>query len=218
MSHRVLYGRFIIAALKRVLFLSYNGMLEPIFQSQGLPYLKHLANQGRLVVLLTFEKKRDVRRAGIEKLTELQKNLKGEKILWHWSSYHKRPPLVSTVFDIGVGFIRAWVLARKYSVHLIHARGSIPASFGWPVAKILNKPFLFDMRGFLAEEYADGGIWKRNGQIFRLVWHFEKRFLESADWVVVLTNRAANYLRQKAFLPKNASITVIPCCVDFRRF
>lgn len=204
--------------VKPILYLSYNGALEPIFQSQGLPYLKGLAKRKTQVVLLTFEKKEDLRRTDPRDLEAIRNRLAGEEILWYWSRYHKWPPLLSTMWDASIGFIRAWRLARKYRVGLIHARGSIPASFGWPVSRILNKPFLFDMRGFLAEEYADGGIWKRGGVIFHLVSGLERQFLRSSASVVVLTERASAYLRQERLCPAEIPVTVIPCCVDLERF
>ena len=203
---------------KRVLFLSYNGLLEPIFRSQGLAYLKELSKKGTEIILLTFEKKGDLRNAGKAGLLAFRQELKKENIVWHFALYHKRPPIFSTLYDLCIGFWRAWFLARRHSVNLIHARGSIPAGFGWPVARVLKKPFLFDMRGFLAEEYADGGLWKRNGLIFRLVSRFERRLLKSADWIVVLTGRASRYLRKRTLVPEGTPVTVIPCCVDFRRF
>ena len=41
---------------RRGLFISYNGMLEPLGQTQVIPYLTELANAGVLVTLLSFEK------------------------------------------------------------------------------------------------------------------------------------------------------------------
>ena len=39
-----------------VLYLSYDGLMEPLGQSQILPYLRQLA-KGRKITLITFEKK-----------------------------------------------------------------------------------------------------------------------------------------------------------------
>ena len=41
---------------KRVLYLSYNGMLDPLGQSQVLPYLKELSKLGVRFTLLSFER------------------------------------------------------------------------------------------------------------------------------------------------------------------
>ena len=42
---------------RRVLFISYNGMLEPLGQTQVLPYLRKLAQRGVQFTLLSFEKR-----------------------------------------------------------------------------------------------------------------------------------------------------------------
>ncbi len=39
------------------LFVAYNGALEALIQSQGIPYLRGLAEKGIKVSLLSFEKR-----------------------------------------------------------------------------------------------------------------------------------------------------------------
>ena len=41
---------------RRALFISYNGMLDPLGQSQVIPYLRELANRGVRFTLLSFER------------------------------------------------------------------------------------------------------------------------------------------------------------------
>ena len=41
---------------RRALFISYNGMFEPLGQTQVIPYLTELAKKGVSVTLLSFEK------------------------------------------------------------------------------------------------------------------------------------------------------------------
>ena len=41
---------------RRVLFISYNGMLDPLGQSQVIPYLRELAKRGVRFTLLSFER------------------------------------------------------------------------------------------------------------------------------------------------------------------
>ena len=42
---------------RRVLFISYNGMLDPLGQSQVIPYLRELARAGVRFTLLSFERR-----------------------------------------------------------------------------------------------------------------------------------------------------------------
>lgn len=41
---------------RRVLYISYNGMLDPLGQSQVIPYLKELSRAGIQFTLLSFER------------------------------------------------------------------------------------------------------------------------------------------------------------------
>ncbi|KKK64305.1 hypothetical protein LCGC14_2985530, partial [marine sediment metagenome] len=75
-------------------------------------------------------------------------------------------------------------------------------------------PWLFDMRGLMADEYADGGLISYNGRIFRIIKRIEKHLLKVADEVVVLTENIKEVLSSLTSAP----MTVIPCCVDTQIF
>jgi glycosyltransferase involved in cell wall biosynthesis len=84
----------------------------------------------------------------------------------------------------------------------------------WPVARILRRPFIFDLRGQMAYEYADGGTWDAGGWLYRLVERAERRFIRDADVLVVLTRVLAEDVAPLASrLP-----VVIPTCVDLDLF
>ena len=52
-----------------VLYITYDGMLEPLGQSQILAYQEHLA-KGRSIHILSFEKSKDWRECGERILVE----------------------------------------------------------------------------------------------------------------------------------------------------
>ena len=60
---------------RTVLYISYNGLLEPILSSQVIPYLRNLSRDGFRFVLLTFEKRKDVKKAGFPTIDEIKKKL-----------------------------------------------------------------------------------------------------------------------------------------------
>jgi glycosyltransferase involved in cell wall biosynthesis len=77
--------------------------------------------------------------------------------------------------------------------------------------------FLFDVRGFLAEEYADAGILKPNGFVYRTVKRWERRLVRASDALVVLTRKAKELLVSCYPVEvRGKPIEVIPCCVDLR--
>jgi glycosyltransferase involved in cell wall biosynthesis len=75
---------------------------------------------------------------------------------------------------------------------------------------------IFDIRGFLADEYVDRGNWRPGGFLYRMVKAAERCLCRTADGFVVLTERG-----RETLFPDGAGgrpLEVIPCCVDPERF
>lgn len=195
----------------KTLFVSYNGLLDSLGQSQVLPYLKELRKDGHDVLILSFERVGELRP---DRVRALEEELGRAGIRWTWWRYHKRPPVLSTFWDIGVGLVTAWWLAVRHRVDVVHARSQISAAMAWPVAKLLRRRFIFDLRGQMAYEYVDGGLWPPDGLLFRLVKRSETRLVKDADALVVLTRTLARDVTPDAVCRP----VVIPTCVDFDRF
>src|SRR5437763_1345127 len=76
---------------------------------------------------------------------------------------------------------------------------------------------VFDVRGLLAEEYEDAGLWRAGSLPFRAVKSLERAGLRRADRVVVLTMTLRDWLVERE-LADAEKVEVIPCCVDFARY
>lgn len=201
----------------KTLFITYNGATGPLIRSQGIPYLKGLSRAGIGCILLTFEK------PGADKASAaaLERELKESDIGWKKLKYHKSPSLPATVFDMLMGILIGMRITLSHHIDVIHARATVPAVIAYSIACLTGKKFIYDERGLMAEEYADGGIWKRDGFIYKIVRSIEKRLLLRADAVVVLTENIKRFLTDGGYLPhrgKNLNMHVIPCCVDVERF
>jgi glycosyltransferase involved in cell wall biosynthesis len=81
------------------------------------------------------------------------------------------------------------------------------------VQPLVRRKLIFDIRGLMAEEYADAGRWTRDGAPYRLTEWIQGVGLRRADGFVVLTQR----VRRKLWGEQPANVQVIPCCVDFER-
>lgn len=203
----------------KILFLSYNGLLEPILPSQAVPYLKGLAKKGHEFILLTYEKKKDLDTVGDAGLRRVREDLAVSKIDWRYLRYHKTPPLLSTLFDLFVGAFSVFSIIKKEQVKIVHVRGITPGIIMLMLSKALKVKMLFDMRGLLAEEYVGGGMWEDGGIAFRLVKKAEKRMLMTADAITVLTRKHLDLNRSLAYLAKrDIPMEVVPCCVDTSKF
>lgn len=202
----------------KILFISYNGALEPLLQSQGLAYLKGLSNKGADITLLTFEKyKYHIDKI---KIKEAENDFKKTGIKWHRLRYHKAPLVLSTIYDMFVGFVYASYLIFKEKTCFVHARSYVPAAIAYSLHICFGVKFIFDMRGMMIDEYVDGNIFKPSSLIYKAGKIMEKKMLLSADRVIVLTERIKlviqnfDYLKKK----KDFKIDVIPCCVDLDKF
>jgi glycosyltransferase involved in cell wall biosynthesis len=198
------------------LYLCYFGLREGLVQTQVLPYLRQISASGYEVTLLTFEPDRRQSWTQLE-VDQWQARLKSDGIRWLSLSYHKRPSIPATLYDIIIGSITVVRLARRHGIHVLHARTHVPMLMAMIAQPFIGCPLVFDFRGLLAEEYADANIWAENSLLFRAVKILERIAFHRASQIVVLTERMREWLIQQK-LAEPDKIQVIPCCVDFTRF
>jgi glycosyltransferase involved in cell wall biosynthesis len=196
-----------------VLYICYQSVTEPLTQTQVLAYLEGLTLVGYQVILLTFEPRR--LSANEEHAWQSRLSLRG--LIWHWVRYHKHPRVPATAWDIVNGAVQGVRLGRRYNIRAVHARGHVAGLMAIQIKRVTGARFLFDIRGFMAEEYADAGLWKAHGTIFRMVKRVERRLVSVADAIVVLTGKAHALLHEwYGREVRGKTIDVIPCCVDMR--
>lgn len=204
---------------KRVLFISYNGMLDPLGQTQVLPYLKQLAEVGVEFTLLSFERTVAYTSEGRERCRQLQEQLAQHRIDWHWLPYHKTPSLPATAYDVFAGYRMARRLVRDNRIELVHARSHIPATIALQLKRRLGTKMIFDVRGLLADEYADANHWRKDSVPYRLTKNAERRALTAADGVVTLTQKIWDVIKGwDSLRDRNVPHAVVPCCADLELF
>ncbi len=200
----------------RTLYICYFGIRQPLVQTQVLPYLRQLSLAGIKVHLLTFEPNLSENWSAAE-LDHQRKELLETGIAWSCLPYHKSPSLPATVYDIIAGARFAARMARREAINVLHARAHVPMAMALLARRSTNVKLIFDIRGLMAEEYADSGVWTEGSLPFRLVKRLERAGIQRADQIVVLTERMRAWLISKHH-KREEQIQVIPCCVDFERF
>jgi len=200
---------------ERALYICYFGLREPLVQTQVLPYLRELAKGCFGMSLLTFEPELKTRWSE-QAIAEWRDRLRADGIEWHLMPYHKRPSLPATLYDIVAGAWRAAAIARREKITLFHGRSTVGTAIGALAKWKVGGRLIFDIRGFLAEEYVDAGRWRAGGLLFRLTKAAEEALYRASDGFVVLTERA-----RETLFPDGTGgrpLEVIPCCVDDERF
>lgn len=200
-----------------LLYLSYDGLTDPLGQSQILPYLTGLSGYGYHISIISFEKKNRFQ-AGRHAIEEICTR---NNISWHPLSYSKNPPVLSTLLDLRRLKKKISSLQKQSTFSIVHCRSYITALAGLWMKKRWRTKFIFDMRGFWADERVEGGLWNLKNPLYHFIYRYfkkkEKQLLESADAVVTLTHAAKKEIESWPLKRKNA-ITVIPCCVDLDLF
>ena len=226
MPYRILnmdYGkrlsvRILACGLKsmRTLYLCYFGLREPLVQTQVLPYLRELGRSRITAHLLTFEPGwphswSDEERAG------WRERLREDGVEWRALAYHEKPSALATLYDILVGTLTAVRLARRERIEVLHARAHIPLVMALLARRLCGAKVIFDIRGLVADEYVDAGIWVERGTFYRTIKWIERIGVARAEQIVVLTERMFDWLVEN-MKANPAKIEVIPCCADLSRF
>ncbi|HUC80445.1 MAG TPA: glycosyltransferase [Flavisolibacter sp.] len=205
-------------AVKRILYITYDGLTDPLGQSQILPYIKGLEKKGYEFTILSFEKKARFTRD--QKM--IQSLLEGTNIRWVPLPFTTSPPLLSKFYDAVRMRTKAVSLHKKYHFDMVHCRSYISADVGLHLKQRYGVKFFFDMRGFWADEKKDGGHWRTDHPVLKRVYQYyknkEKQYLQHADYVISLTNAGKKELSGWSSYNQSVPLSVIPCCADMDLF
>lgn len=200
-----------------VLFISYDGLLDPLGGSQILPYLRSIRQHPRPLHILSYEKPARFKAGG----ELLKAELASFGIGWTPLSFTTHFGKLGKLWDLSRMYEVALYLQLKHRFGVIHCRSYQAMQVGALLRKLTGVKVLFDMRGLWVDERVDGDIWKLDNSIdasiFKLYKHVESSLLLSASHIVALTERVVPEL-YKLSPDMSAPITVIPCCADFEYF
>ena len=205
--------------MKKILFITYDGLTDSLGQSQILPYMVGLAKAGHQVTILSCEKNAEFSKnsPSIKKFT-LENNIR-----WEYITFTVKPPILSKIYDQIRLKQKAKSLYLTHKFDVIHCRSYVPAAIGLFLKQKYGVKFIFDMRGFWADERKDSGAWNIKKPLFKYLYktykHKEKEFLLNADAVIVLTRSAAKEIKSWEYLKNHVlNMEVIPCSADLEHF
>lgn len=194
--------------------MSYDGMTDPLGQSQVLSYLKLLSKDYSFDVL-SFDKP-EVFAAKEQMVREF---IKGYDIRWIPLPYTKSPPILSTVKDLWKGWQKVKKLGAETPYDIVHCRGYIIANVAMATKKRFGAKLLFDMRGWWADEKKESGLW--DSPVFTPVYNYFKKLerdvFRVSDQAISLTRAGYDEIGKLNLKPLD-EVSVIPTCVDFDIF
>lgn len=199
-----------------ILYISYDGLMEPLGQSQVWQYLSGLSANHQ-IVLISYEKRADWENEAEKARIKAVVSAKG--VTWVPLRYHSKPSAIATAFDILLGIIVGCYLVLRHRIKIVHARSYVSSVIALPLKKLLGIKYIFDMRGFWADERVDGGLWPKGSRLYRVAKWFEQKFLLNADVVVSLTHTAVNDMQAFPYMRGvEQKFVVIPTCVNLQLF
>ena len=194
-------------------------MTDSLGQSQVIPYLQKLSEKGCDFHIISLEKEHKFK----ENKEEVRNLCEDYNIKWHPLIYSSRFPVFSAFGNYKKLKRKALALQKEIGFDISHCRSDIPGIIGHYLQKKYDVKFLFDMRGFWADERIEGGIWNLNNPMFKLLYRYFKKvestLFQKADAIVSLTEKGKKIINKMPLLKEaNLDITVIPCCVDLDSF
>lgn len=202
--------------MARILYVSYTGLMDPLGQSQVLQYLLGLSGDHN-IALLTFEKPENL--ANTARLQDFSERCARAGIEWTRLTWHNRPNIPATMYDLVAGIRTARSIAKKHKSEIVHCRSYIASMIGLAVKRRTGARLIFDMRGFWPDERVDGGIWTKESFPYRFFKRVERSLFLNADHVVSLTRSGVREFSAFAYLQgKLPPVSVIPTCTNLKLF
>src|SRR4030095_179604 len=203
--------------MARSLFISYDGLTDPLGQSQILPYLVGLSRKGHHIHVLSCEKEAKLKKNG----SLIEAICLKDGLHWNPLPFHTKPPVLAKYYDLYNLKNAASRLHNSNSFDIIHCRSYLSADVGRKLKKRRGVKYLFDMRSFWVDERVEGGLWNTKYYFYRKAYqHWKKReaqLIADADHIISLTEAGKKEIMSWSSY-SGTSITVIPCSADMDLF
>ena len=144
---------------------------------------KALQSKGHAVKIVTYHNGRDLEPVAVERIANVPWYRKQEA----GPSWHK--PYLDLML-----ILKSWQVAKKFRPDVVHAHLHEGVCVGWPVAKLLGIPLVFDYQGSLSGECLNHGFFRKGGCLHRAFSTFELIINRTADYIITSSSAAAKEL------------------------
>jgi glycosyltransferase involved in cell wall biosynthesis len=195
--------------MAKALYFTYDGLLDPLGQSQIVPYISAISAAGHSLTIVSYEK---VERSQ-EQIQLMERKLQNIGVSWVHLEFK------SGKFWAIKRLLSGMLLIRKLCSHIqpdfMHLRGFVPAViFQLSRSRV---PHLYDFRGFALGEWVDIGKINPSSLLYRILNGLDKKAVKSASGLVVLEQSAKRLLKETYDVP-NVPFKVIRTCTDVKRY
>jgi len=195
--------------MKKVLYITYDGILEPLGYSQILSYLIHLSKHN-YIKIISVEKKKDL--LNVDHFNKINNILKENNIKWKFFNYADNKFGKTILVSKLLSYIFFNLMNKK--INIVHARSYITGLLVYILKFFFNFHFIFDIRGFWIDERIDWGLWRKKSIKYIFFRFIEKKIYNKSNTIVTLTNDSKNLIYNNVFKRKKIDIFVIPTCLN----
>ena len=195
---------------KNVLYVSYDGILDPLGHSQVFSYLKALSKNINYT-LVTFEKPEKLEDSYFLQMKEEINDLNINWVWFEYISFYKKP--LSFMINFLKAAVNIFNLIRKNNIGIVHIRSYLTGLFIILPKVFLSFRLIFDIRGFWVNEKHDRLGWKKTSAKFRILKVLERHLFKISDRIVTLTHCSVESISTK-FNISVSHISVIRTCAD----
>ena len=185
--------------MKEILYISYDGLIDPLGKSQILPYLEGLSDAGYQFNILSFEKID----CSDNDFYMLNERLKRRNIEWFRLSFRKGR--FQGIFRIIKGASLVRKICNRKKIDVIHLRAILPAIIY--ILSFVDRKFIYDIRSF-AGQWVDSKAIKKGSILESIFYRIEKYLINKASAIVVLDISGADYLNRN--YRANMNYKIIP--------
>lgn len=197
---------------KKVTYFSYDGILEPLGNSQVLNYMITLSKEYEITIF-TFEKKSDLLKKS--RLNYINSLCKQNGIIWKKATF--RQGIISRNFNPLIFLISILVNLGSVST-LVHSRSFIPALTSYLLSYLKKDlKYIYDMRGYWIEEKVDVGKININSLVYKFLSRLDQLIISRSSHIVTLSDVSKKFIAEKNNY-EIENITTIYTCTDLDKF
>ncbi len=197
---------------KKISYFSYDGILEPLGNSQVLNYMMLLSNSYQ-ITLFTFEKSNDIN--NLERLDLMKQFCIANSIDWKFSVF-KEGSILSVFNPVKYCF---FIFRNYFDISkIIHARSFIPCLVAYLISILkFNSKYIYDMRGYWVEEKVDVGKLNTNSIFYRVLSSLDSILIKNSAHIVTLSQISNIHIKNK-YIINSKLISTIYTCTDLIKF
>jgi glycosyltransferase involved in cell wall biosynthesis len=199
-----------------LLYLTQDGLLEPLMHSQVVRVVERLAALGWRYRIISLEKERDL--ADGARVRRLRQRLEQAGVAWEYVAFDWGQSSRAAANNLGFLTQRALELAQSGRIRGIHARAYVPAVAALAAWNATRIPWIFDARGYWIDERLEEGRWFTTPLRRAVARGLEHQLFSTASGVVTLTELQARDVeaRFKPLVPR--PVRCITTLADFDDF